>query len=157
MSFKTFKRTNGKYYKTDIVDFTEHLKCVSGFKDADCVCDSLELFYKLRKAGAKRVRGRRQVERDTRDPDAFHYWVENNDIVFDKHGGVQTIIDKTMYYINAEISDVEVAEYSGFFRDELPDGLDDVLDEMKKGWRDRSLLLLINTYRKKFGLKPLVF
>jgi hypothetical protein len=158
MSFKQIKKVEGKYYKTEIVDYKEHLFCVGGVKDANCVCDSLELFYKLKKAGAKRVRGRREIERRTGDLLAFHFWVENNGIVFEKHGGVQTIMSKDEYYKHLKLTDIEVAEYSGFFRDELPFEMNTYIIELKQNkWGDKALLHLINTYRKKFQLNPLGF
>ena len=151
MAFRTFKREEGKFFSTKVVDYEEHFKCLSGYF-ADCASDSLEIYYKLRKAGAKRVRGKRQIERNTDDPKAFHYWVENGNIVFEKHGGVQTIIDKEMFYKNAKITDVSIGEYSGFFRNELPTGesVDWLVEELKKGSvPDRTLLNLINTYKNK--------
>ena len=151
MSYRIFKRDEGKYFSTKVVDYEEHFKCLSGYL-ADCAGDSLEIYYKLRKAGAIRVRGKRPTERNTGDPKAFHYWVENNGIVFEKHGGVLTVIDKEMYYKNAKITDVEVGEYSGFFKSELPSSGKSVnlmLEELKTGINDLALLNLITTYRNK--------
>ena len=148
MSYRTIIKEQGKYCDTRVVDWREHLKCLSGDL-ADCAGDSLEMYFKLRRAGAVRVKGKRQIERDTNDPRAYHFWVENRGVVFERHGGVQTIVDKEMFYNNHHLTDVEIGEYSGFFRDELPNN-EMILDEMKRGvWGDRALFNLIQTYKKK--------
>ena len=108
-----------KYINSKIVDMEEHINCVIFGELANCIDDSLDNYYKLKRVGAVRVRGKRYLEREKNDPKAFHYWVESKGYVFDKHGGVQTIVDKESYYKVKKITDVEIAEYSGFFRDEL--------------------------------------
>lgn len=108
-----------KYLNTKIVDMAEHINCVVFGELANCIDDSLDNYYKLKRVGAVRVRGKRYLERETNDPKAFHYWVESKGYVFDKHGGILSVVDKESYYKVKKITDVEIAEYSGFFRDEL--------------------------------------
>jgi hypothetical protein len=115
-AFRDVIMSDGEYCKTTMVDFSEHLRCLMSNQGANCVWDSLELYWKLRKVGAKRVRGKRNTERKH---GGHHYWVENKGMVFELHGGVQTIMTKSLYYKSAEITDVEVAQNKCFFDDEL--------------------------------------
>jgi len=123
---------------------------------ADCVGDSLINFFKLRKNGAVRVRGKRTLERQDdiiqKNKKSFHYWVESKDIVFEEHGGVQQICEKDFYYQNLNITDVEVAraDMCGFFPNELPLSICGMsLSKWFKNIGDRELLVLIKTYIAK--------
>jgi hypothetical protein len=117
---QNIKENDTKYFSQKIVDLEEHLGCVVFGERANCATDSLEVYMKLRKAGAVRVKGKRYLEREINDPRAFHYWVENKGMVFDRHGGVQVIIDKESYYKLKKITDVSIAEHNGYFKEELP-------------------------------------
>jgi hypothetical protein len=90
-----------------------------------CAIDSLILYAKFRKVGAKRVQGRRQIEKEMvemgGDPDdAYHLWVEVGEKVYDvlKTGHIATY-EKTVFYTHFEITDTTVAEWCGLFEDEL--------------------------------------
>lgn len=83
---------------------------------ANCQADSMDLYAKLYKAGAKRVRGKRSLERALKE-DKRHYWCENQDKVFNFHGGILQIVDKD--YFEEDITDKEYADYGMFFKDEL--------------------------------------
>jgi hypothetical protein len=149
---------DSKYHSKRIVNVDEYIRCIVFDEKALCMCDSLETYLKLRKAGAVRVRGKRFLERQLNDPRAFHYWVENKSMVFDIHGGVQQIIDKESFYKRMEITDVSIAEYSGFFKEELPDcankkHLKKLYKYMKDGVDDALMLLLASNYIKQYTKK----
>ena len=123
---------------------------------ADCAGDSLIIFFKLRKIGAVRVRGKRNLEQELdiihKNKKSLHYWVESKDIVFEEHGGVQQIFEKDYYYQHLNITEVEVAraDISGFFPNELPSSICGMsLTSWFKNIGDKELLALIDTYRAK--------
>jgi len=127
---------------------------------ADCVGDSLINFFKLRKNGAVRVRGKRTLERQDdiiqKNKKSFHYWVESvnksTNIVYEEHGGVQQICEKEFYYQSLKITDVEVAQpdMCGFFSNELPLSICGMsLSKWFKNIGDKELLALIKTYIAK--------
>jgi hypothetical protein len=103
-STKTYKGKNGEGWKTISGGQLE-----GGF--GACIPDSLEIWSKFNKLGAKRVRGKRHIEKAkelytgvTADTpvkyQAFHYWVELKGKVydFDPMLGQLYIWDKAEYY-----------------------------------------------------------
>lgn len=129
---------------------------------ADCAGDSLLIWYRMKKIGAVRVRGKRQLERDedmknknkkgTRP--AYHYWVESKGVVFEEHGGVQQIFTKDFYYDRHQLTCVETAppEMRGFFTHELPESVGGIsASKWMEDTNDLQLLALIKTYINKQG------
>lgn len=113
-----------------IVDWDEHIHTflIGG---ANCQSDSLVVWAKLRKAGANRCVGTRKSDRATGDPLNKHYWVEVKDLVYDEHGGVRQIFNRTAYYKAMEIECEEKTD-CGLLMNEAGGGWDSMDWEMKK-------------------------
>ena len=143
--------------KQIITNKEEHINLQNGSLSlADCAGDSLMVLFKLRKIGAVRVRGKRDLEREQdiihKNKKSLHYWVESKDIVFEEHGGVQQIFKKDFYYQAKNITDVEVAraDMCGFFPNELPASICGIpLSKWFENIGDKELLYLIAAYRAK--------
>ena len=80
--------------------------------DIPCVADSLLCAFKLRKIGAKRVRGYRQLEKQFIAEGGViskHYWVEVNGYVFNdnERGFLSQSVEE--YYKQYNVTDVEYA------------------------------------------------
>ena len=87
-----------------------------------CILDSMRTWIKMRKAGAIRVKGKRDIERANTGrtgKDHYHYWVENKGKVFDITLNKLSIFSKTDFYNNLNISDTIIAPYSGLFLEEV--------------------------------------
>ena len=120
----------------------------------DCATASLKLYFKLKKAGAIRYRGKRDTERraDAERPDAethWHYWVESKDKVFEEHCGVLQILSKTDFYGVGRITDAVVCDINGFHADELPNTHE--ARGMVRNADDKCLLRLIINMCLKSG------
>lgn len=119
-------------YEQKIVDMDEHIRTkLSGW--ANCQSDSLILWSKLRKAGAQRCYGSRRRDRETGDPEAKHYWVELKDKVYDQHGGVRQIFQRSEYYKQMEIECDGKCDHIGLMEHEMP------LMMLKWDWRAREM------------------
>jgi len=81
----------------------------------DCYLKSLECYWKLRGAGAKRFCGRRTALNVDTDEHP-HYWVECNGMVFDCGGGQQKIGKKDHYYETMKIQGEREGNDMGCFR-----------------------------------------
>ena len=140
---------NGLVYEK-VVNEDEHIRCLLG-KRAECVGDSLEVWWKLRNLNPTptRVRGKRNLEREVdmkeNSTKNYHFWVESKGYVFEEHAGVRQILKCEDYYKYKSITAVEKAPYKCFFANELPSGYGDTLFEMN----DLQLLHLINIYKDK--------
>jgi len=82
----------------------------------DCFLKSLECYWRLRSAGAKRVCGRRTAIAGVDTDDNPHYWVENKDLVFDCGGGQQKIYKKAKFYELMKIEGAIEGNEMGCFR-----------------------------------------
>lgn len=98
-----------------IVDINKKLECDAG-AGADCVAMSILLYLKLEKIGVRRMRGKRKIEQRL---GGLHYWVENDTLVYEEHGGVRQIYKKADFYKIHSITDAEQSDTNLFFRDEL--------------------------------------
>lgn len=98
-----------------IVDVKKKLECEAG-AGADCVAMSVLLYLKLENIGVRRMRGKRKTERRV---GGLHYWVENDTLVYEEHGGVRQIYKKDDFYKIHNITDAEQSDTNLFFRDEL--------------------------------------
>ena len=127
--------TNNAVVKTAEVDADAYVKAkvtnrkqfdltLSGKVLGDCILASMKTYKKLRKAGAKRMRGKRQTEIELDRVDGtgknWHYWVENKGIVFDESAGMQQIVRKDVYYEVSNMHFAEEAQVGLFFSDEIP-------------------------------------
>lgn len=130
----------------------------------DCWPSSLLMWWKMRKIGASRMRGKRTIEQTINDPDnQYHYWVENKGLVFEEMMGIRRIIPKDEYYRINKIVEAEAAEACGIHTDEYPKAdrkLMRNLDERqlinivvgmlrKYGRTDAEILLDLNISKKK--------
>ena len=82
-----------------------------GLLQGDCIISSFETWWKLRRIGAVRCRGKRHIERDSPDPDALHYWVEAKGLIYQRTNGITQIVSIDEYYRVMEITDVERSIY----------------------------------------------
>jgi hypothetical protein len=111
---------------TRVLDRRRFLLSTKGVIMGDCVSSSLRTWFKMRKIGAVRVRGKRCRERDDDKEQGtdknYHYWVENKDMCFDLSGGLQQIYKKEDYYRLMSVSVSKEADLKrAFFSDELKD------------------------------------
>lgn len=108
---------------TKVLDKRRFMLSRAGVIMGNCVSSSLRTYYKMRKIGAVRVRGKRCRERDDDkeqgNNDNWHYWVENKGVCFDLSGGFQQIYKKDDYYRLMGVSEAQEADLGGFFSTEI--------------------------------------
>jgi hypothetical protein len=108
---------------TKVLDRKRFVLSTNGVIMGNCVSSSLRTYYKMRKNGAVRVRGKRCRERDDDKEQGtdknYHYWVENKGMCFDLSGGLQQIFKKEDYYRLSDISETEEADLGAFFSSEI--------------------------------------
>jgi hypothetical protein len=108
---------------TRVIDRRRFILSANGVLQGNCVSSSLRTYYKMRKIGAIRVRGKRCRERDDDKEqgtnDNWHYWVENKGVCFDVSGGLQQIYKKDDYYRLMGVSDAQEADLGAFFSTEI--------------------------------------
>ena len=85
----------------------------------DCKIKSMETWFKMRKAGAVRRRGKRSHVENLDDPNSWHYWVENKGKCFDESGGVTQIMDTDLFYKISNMVMVCDPNCGAFFSDEF--------------------------------------
>jgi hypothetical protein len=78
------------------------------------------------------MRGKRHTEREY---GGWHYWVENDTLVYEEHGGVRQIFNKDAFYKVTEITDAEQSSINLFFRDEF-EGKDKMTKDILRRLRD---------------------
>ena len=125
MNTTVFQHPTGRFVEEDIItritDQEEFDRCQAGLQMADCACDSLDLWVRLRKTGIIRVRGKRQHERDAdqaqNTTNNYHYWCYIKEKVWNAHGGVLQIVPKHVFY--EDITDTTEGEYGGVMDCEL--------------------------------------
>jgi len=125
---------------TKVLDRRRFMLSAGGVLMGNCVSSSLRTYYKMRKIGAVRVRGKRRREREDDKEQGtntnWHYWVENKGMCFDLSGGLQQIFKKEDYYRLSEITETEEADLGAFFSTEIKNKLTglpkypDLFDEM---------------------------
>ena len=98
-----------------VVNKNKYYACLGGAR-ADCWEQSMLLYLCLEKTGVKRMRGKRDTERQY---GGWHYWVENDTLVYEEHGGVRQIFKKDAFYKVGDISDTEQSDINLFFRCEF--------------------------------------
>lgn len=122
-------------YEQKIVDMDEYIRTrKEGW--ANCQSDSLLLWAKLRKAGAERCYGTRVADRASGDPKAKHYWVELKDKVYDLHGGVRQIIQRSEYYKSAGVECEDKCGGVGLMEHEMPLSMVELGRHTQKKWAE---------------------
>jgi len=114
-----------------VVDTKKYYACLGGAR-ADCWEQSMLLYLCLEKTGVRRMRGKRHTEREY---GGWHYWVENDTLVYEEHGGVRQIFNKDAFYKVTEITDAEQSSINLFFRDEF-EGKDKMTKDILRRLRD---------------------
>lgn len=92
----------------------------------NCESKSFQTWIKLKNAGAKRMRGKRNLEVELEangDSNCWHYWVEVKDIVYDESCGITQIMKKAIYYNVSGMVYSEVAPYGAFFKNDFGDDM----------------------------------
>ena len=92
--------------------------------DGNCLIESMKLQVKLKKIGAKRVRGKRNIDREweekMEEKKLLHYWVECGDLIYENYCGMSYIYHKKSYYRDFKMSDIEYAIYDNLlFKDDM--------------------------------------
>jgi hypothetical protein len=88
----------------------------------DCQTKSLQTWFKMRKVGAKRMRGSRFCDRRLVGEgfSKYHYFVVNKGMIFDESMGITQISPAADYYRESEMQDIQEADYGAWFAEELP-------------------------------------
>lgn len=110
------------------------MKVVNGEEGGDCLTSSFQTWVKLRKIGAVRVRGKRnleQLQESSGRKNSWHYWVEAKGMVYDLSSGMTLLMTIENYYKASNVVSAEYAEYVGLFDDEL-DGMQEDKDDVKE-------------------------
>jgi len=114
----------------------------------DCWPSSLLMWWKMRKIGASRMRGKRNIEQTINDPDnQYHYWVENKGLVFEEMSGIRRIIPKDEYYRINKIVEAEAAEACGIHTDEYPKAD----RKLMRNLDERQLINIVVGMLRKYG------
>lgn len=104
-----------------VTDTLRYVATANGLTAGDCQSKSLHTWYKMRKAGAKRMRGRRMTERlfEGLNVNRYHYFVVNKGMIFDQSMGVTQIAPAEAYYKDSEMQDLQESDCGAWFADEL--------------------------------------
>jgi hypothetical protein len=136
-----------------VLDRRRFMLSTNGVILGNCVSSSLRTYYKMRKVGAVRVRGKRCRERDD-DAEMgtnknWHYWVENKGMCFDLSGGLQQIYKKEDYYRLMTVSESHEADLGGLFSDEIKNKLNKRTINHLKNLSDQELDELVKIYEEE--------
>ena len=156
----TIQENENAFLKQNIVNKTKFINSRLYGRLGDCWTASMRYYYKLRKIGAVRMKGKRAFDRLTEEQEKkenrytkphYHYWVENKGIVFEEHSGVQQIFKKDEFYNTLDISDIQQAKIGCFFEEELPNGLSEKQKYNISNSSDKALKSTIIMCMKKQG------
>ena len=137
---------------TKVLDRKRFLLSASGVIKGNCVSSSLRTYYKMRKVGAIRVRGKRCREREEDEAEGtnknYHYWVENKGVCLDISGGLQQIYKKDDYYRLMNVSISQEADCGGLFSDEIKNKKTEETIYRLKNLTDYQLDNLVKIYEE---------